>query len=69
METDIKPSKMVATILATKGREEIIALIDQAGDAVDWEGWTAGEILEECQRSDAEAGEEENGLLAHVYYN
>lgn len=56
----------IETLLNTKSREWIIEQINQYGDSIDWTGWSTRDILEEVWRSDIEAGEEENGILAGI---
>lgn len=57
----------IEIILNTKNRQAIIESIDEYGDPIQWDGYTTREILEEVQRSDIEAGEEFDGILAHIY--
>lgn len=56
----------IEIILNTKTREAIIDYIDGYGDSVDWGTDTTREILEEVWRSDKEAGEESDGILANM---
>lgn len=57
----------IETLVNTKTREAIIDYINQYGDSIDWDGWSDREILEEVWRSDVEAGENDNGILANMY--
>ncbi len=50
-----------------KTREWIIDFINQYGDSIEWAGYTDRQILEEVSRSDIEAGEENDGILANMY--
>ena len=56
----------IEQLLNTKTREAIIESINQYGDAIQWDGYTTREILDEVARSDSEAGEEYNGILAGI---
>ena len=56
----------IEQLLNTKTRESIIEEINQYGDAIQWEGYTTRQILEEVNRSDIEAGEEFDGILAGI---
>lgn len=57
----------IETLLNTKSRAAIIDYINNFGDPVDWSKHTTRQILDETWRSDKEAGEEENGILASMY--
>lgn len=57
----------IEILVNTKTRQAITDFIDQYGDSVDWTGYSDGEILQEVWRSDCEAGEQENGILASMY--
>jgi hypothetical protein len=57
----------IETILNTKTRQAIIDHINGYGDPITWDGWETSQILDEVSRSDNEAGEEENGILANLY--
>ena len=54
-------------LLNTATREAVIEHINGYGDAITWEGWTTRQILDEVARSDNEAGEPDNGILATLY--
>ena len=58
---------VIEMLVNTKTRQAITDYIDSYGDNVDWTGYSDREILEEVWRSDREAGEEENGILANMY--
>ena len=57
----------IEMLVNTKAREAIIDYINNYGDSIDWHGYSDREILEEVWRSDIEAGEEDNGILASMY--
>lgn len=57
----------IEMLVNTKTRQAITDYIDQYGDSVDWAGYSDREILQEVWRSDCEAGEAENGILASMY--
>lgn len=57
----------IEQLLNTKTREAIIDYIDGYGDACDWSKYTTRQILDEVARSDNEAGETDNGILASMY--
>lgn len=57
----------IEQLLNTKTREWIIEYIDGYGDHIDWEDWTTRQILEEVARSDNEAGETNDGILASMW--
>lgn len=57
----------IEMLVNTKTRQAITDFIDQYGDSVDWTGYSDREILEEVWRSDKEAGEETDGILASMY--
>lgn len=57
----------IQILVNTKTRQAITDFIDQYGDPIDWTGYTDRQILEEVWRSDQEAGEEDNGILANMY--
>jgi hypothetical protein len=58
----------IEEILNTKTRESIIEHINGYGDAIDWSDYTTRQILDEVSRSDIEAGEEDEGILANMYH-
>ena len=58
----------IEEILNTKTREAIIDHINGYGDSIDWSDYTTRQILEEVSRSDIEAGEEDEGILANLYH-
>lgn len=58
---------VIEQLLNTKTREAIIDSINEYGDPVQWDDYTTREILEEVSRSDIEAGEENDGILANMY--
>ena len=58
----------IEEILNTKTREAIIEHINGYGDAIDWSDYTTRQILDEVSRSDIEAGEEDEGILANMYH-
>lgn len=57
----------IEILVNTKTRQAITEFIDQYGDSIDWTGYSDREILEEVWRSDKEAGEADNGILASMY--
>lgn len=57
----------IEQLLNTKTREAIIEYINGYGDPIEWDGWTTRQILEEVARSDNEAGEADNGILANMF--
>lgn len=61
------PQVAIEILVNTKTREAIIEAINQYGDAIQWDGYTDRQILEEVHRSDVEAGEEYDGILAGIY--
>jgi hypothetical protein len=63
----LEAKQAIESLLNTKNRESIIEYIDGYGDTIDWSDYTTREILEECWRSDQEAGEEADGILANMY--
>lgn len=64
----MKDAQVVIEILNnTVTREAIIDYINGYGDNIDWSDYSDRQILEECYRSDCEAGEEDNGILASMY--
>jgi len=58
----------IETLNNTKTREAIIDHINGYGDPIDWDGYSDRQILEEVWRSDKEAGEENDGILASLYH-
>jgi len=57
----------IEVLLNTKTREAITDAINQYGDTIDWLNYSTREILEEVARSDREAGEVNDGILASIY--
>lgn len=57
----------IETLLGTKTREAIIDYINGYGDAIDWSDYTTRQILDEVWRSDCEAGEQTDGILASMW--
>lgn len=57
----------IETLLNTKNRGAIIEFINGYGDSCDWSDYTTRQILEEVHRSDYEAGELNDGILAAMY--
>lgn len=57
----------IEMLVNTKTRQAITDYIDGYGDACDWSDYSDREILEEVWRSDKEAGEETDGILAGMY--
>ena len=57
----------IEILVNTKTRQAITDFIDGYGDACDWSDYSDRQILEEVWRSDCEAGEEDNGILASMY--
>lgn len=57
----------IEQLLNTKTRETIIEYIDGFGDPIDWSDYTTRQILEETARSDNEAGEPDDGILASMF--
>ena len=66
MTYEYEAALTIETLLNTKTREYIIESINEYGDPIQWEGYTTRQILEEVWRSDLEAGEAENGILAGI---
>lgn len=62
-----KAEVAIEIINNTKTRQWIIDYINQYGDPITWDGYTDREILQEVWRSDCEAGESDNGILASMY--
>lgn len=58
----------IEEILNTKTRGAIIDHINGYGDSIDWSDYTTRQILEQVSRSDIEAGEEDEGILANLYH-
>lgn len=57
----------IDTLVNTRTRQAITDFIDQYGDAVDWSDYSTREILQEVWRSDCEAGEPNDGILAAMH--
>jgi len=62
IDTDIA----IDMLVNLKTREAIIEAINQYGDPIQWDGYTDRQILEEVRRSDEEAGELNDGILAGI---
>lgn len=58
----------IEILVNTKTRQSIVDAINEYGDPIDWGRYSDREILEEVHRSDVEAGEEYDGILAGIYY-
>lgn len=65
--TDGRAEIAIEILVNTKTRQAITDYIDGYGDSVDWSGYSDRQILEEVWRSDCEAGEQANGILANMY--
>ena len=65
--TDERAQIAIEILVNTKTRQAITDFIDSYGDAVGWSGYSDRQILEEVWRSDCEAGEQDNGILASMY--
>lgn len=65
--TNRQAQQAITALLHATTREAITHYINKYGDPIDWSDYTTRQILEEVWRSDCEAGEEENGILASMY--